>query len=77
MHPVWLESAQHHRLDTTPIPKENMLRPFADFLDEFDSFSANRVNIHALKVVIEGQKTESVLVWEMMKHAASLQEALA
>ncbi|KAI4658919.1 uncharacterized protein J4E79_006679 [Alternaria viburni] len=77
MHPVWLESTKYHRRSQTVIPKENMLRPFADFLDELESFSANGVNSNALKVVIEGQKTESTLLWEVLKHAASLQEALA
>ncbi|KAI4629150.1 uncharacterized protein J4E87_003411 [Alternaria ethzedia] len=77
MHPVWLEPVVHHCLNESTLPKENMLRSFADLLDELHALSANGVTAHALSVAIEGQNIDSVLLWETIKHAASLQEALA
>lgn len=34
------------------------------------------MSVQAIKVFIEGQKAESVGLWDMIKYAATLQEAL-
>ena len=76
MHLQWLEPPNHQPSSHNSISKVSMLRPLADFLEELSSFMSPEFSIQAIKVFIEGQKAESVGLWEMIKHAASLQEAL-
>jgi hypothetical protein len=53
-----------------------MLRAFTDFVDEATSVASTGSCTNPLNIYIEGQKKESVLIWDMIKHVASLQEAL-
>jgi hypothetical protein len=76
MHPVWLESMLYEQGDPGSIHKLDALRPLADFLHEATTSFGSSPPTHALNIYIEGHLEESVSAWEMIKHAASLQEAL-
>jgi len=75
VHPFWLESLIHER-DVGLISKPHLLRPFADFLDELSLISSGPSPVKGLSVHIESHMDESVAAWEMIKHAASLQDAM-
>ena len=75
VHPFWLESLIHEH-DPGLISKPYLLRPFADFLDELSHISNGLRPVKGLSVHIEGCMDESVAAWEMIKHAASLQDAM-
>jgi len=78
MDPVWLQSLTYdHSLDYGSILNEQMLRPFVDFLDEIMSMPDTTVRNNALRIYVEGRKDESVAMWQLIKHVASLQEAMA
>ena len=53
-----------------------MLRPFANFLEEAVLISHVNAQNNALSIYIEGQKDESIAMWQVIKHTASLQEAM-
>ncbi|KAI4696614.1 uncharacterized protein J4E88_000791 [Alternaria novae-zelandiae] len=76
-HPFWLHSPFD---DQNPnegiISKVELLRPFADFLDEVLSTFDRIPHPEALSIHIEGHQDESLIAWETFKHAASLQEAM-
>ncbi|KAI4681807.1 uncharacterized protein J4E84_007403 [Alternaria hordeiaustralica] len=75
-HPFWLRLPHSKIVNEGLIMKLEMIRPFADFLDEvlpiFDSIPRPQ----ALSIYIEGHQDESLAAWESFKHAASLQEAM-
>jgi hypothetical protein len=72
IHPVWLESRTHANASSGTLAMPYALRAFVDFVDEATSITRT----WPCKIFIEGQKKESVSMWEMIKHIASLQEVL-
>ncbi|KAI4612419.1 hypothetical protein J4E80_007152 [Alternaria sp. BMP 0032] len=76
-HPFWLHFPfDTQRVNEGSIMKLNLIRPFADFLDEVLCTFGRIPHPEALNIHIEGHQDESLAAWETFKHAASLQEAM-
>ena len=75
-HPFWLRPPHYKNVNEGLIMKLELIRPFADFVDEVLPIFDSIPHPQALSIYIEGHQDESLAAWETFKHAASLQEAM-
>jgi hypothetical protein len=76
MHLVWLRSIRHEQSDTSRLMVSEVVRAFADFLDEVSSVASTGIRSDAFTVIIEGQQKEALEALGKIKYIASLQEAM-
>jgi hypothetical protein len=67
----------HSPPSVTWVDTLELLGIFADFIEELALFSNSGLPANALVVILEGQHEATLVAWEQLKLAASLQEGLA